>query len=238
MIISIAKSRTSSRLMQKNMLWSELCDRLSYTKRTRETLKEFLAMSGEEQTKIKDVGGFVCARLTDGVRRRSTVHERCCVTLDLDNGTPGIAEKLVMENKYTCCIYSTHKHRLEQPRLRLVYLLKHTINALQYMIVAKGLAEELGEELFDPSTYEPERLMFFPSTAKDGEFFYKRLEGEILDPDIYLKRNEEKVAKNLVVKQLAGQELTEREKLKASNIGTEVYLAELKKQQQDPLSKK
>lgn len=238
MIISIATSRTSRKLMQKNMLWSELCQRLANTKRTKETLKEFLAMSSEEQTKIKDVGGFVAGSLSEGIRRRSMVNERCCVTLDLDNGTPGICEKLVLENKYTCCIYSTHKHTPEKPRLRLVYLLKYAVNSKAYMTIAKGLAEEIGEEFFDPSTYEPERLMFFPSTSKDGEFFYKCLEGELVNPEVYIKRAEEVAAKELVAKQLAGKELTQGEKLRADEIGVEVYLKELKAQQQDPLTKK
>lgn len=45
------------------------------------------------------------------------------------------------------------------------------------------IAKEIGIELFDDSTYEPSRLMYWPSTSADGEFIFKEIDGSIVDPD-------------------------------------------------------
>lgn len=50
--------------------------------RTRETVREYRAMSKEEQGKVKDIGGFVGGRLNGGHRKNEAVVDRCLVTLD------------------------------------------------------------------------------------------------------------------------------------------------------------
>ena len=45
-------------------------------------------------------------------------------------------------------------------------------------------------ELFDDTTYEPSRLMYWPSTSSDGEFMFRKIEGEILNPDTVLQKYE------------------------------------------------
>ena len=43
--------------------------------------------------------------------------------------------------------------------------------------VARKVAEDIGMELFDDTTYEPSRLMYWPSTSADGEFVFRRCTG-------------------------------------------------------------
>jgi predicted P-loop ATPase len=43
-------------------------------------------------------------------------------------------------------------------------------------------------DYFDDSTYEPERLMYWPSTPADGEYIFKTIGGGELDPDSYLSK--------------------------------------------------
>ena len=50
------------------------------------------------------------------------------------------------------------------------------------------VAKEIGIDLFDDTTYEPCRLMYWPSTSVNGEFFYDELDGEELNPDDYLAK--------------------------------------------------
>ena len=50
------------------------------------------------------------------------------------------------------------------------------------------VAKEIGIDLFDDTTYEACRLMYWPSTSVNGEFFYKIKEGPLLDPDAYLAK--------------------------------------------------
>ena len=48
--------------------------------------------------------------------------------------------------------------------------------------MARMVAKEIGIDLFDDTTYEACRLMYWPSTSVNGEFFYKIKEGPLLDP--------------------------------------------------------
>ena len=50
------------------------------------------------------------------------------------------------------------------------------------------MAEDIGIEMFDDTTYEPSRLMYWPSTSADGEFLFRDIEGEPLNPDDVLSR--------------------------------------------------
>ena len=58
----------------------------------------------------------------------------------------------------------------------------------EYPAVARMVAKEIGIDLFDDTTYEACRLMYWPSTSANGEFFYKTKEGPLLDPDAYLAK--------------------------------------------------
>ena len=48
------------------------------------------------------------------------------------------------------------------------------------------IASHLGIELFDDTTYQPERLMYWPSTSSDGEFYFREQDGPALDADAVL----------------------------------------------------
>jgi predicted P-loop ATPase len=48
------------------------------------------------------------------------------------------------------------------------------------------VAKEIGIDLFDDTTYEACRLMYWPSTSINGVFFYDAKDGPELDPDDYL----------------------------------------------------
>lgn len=54
--------------------------------------------------------------------------------------------------------------------------------------VSRKVAEEIGIELFDDTTYEPSRLMYWPSTSSDGEFVFREITGDLLDPDAVLAK--------------------------------------------------
>ena len=50
------------------------------------------------------------------------------------------------------------------------------------------VAKDIGIDLFDDTTYEACRLMYWPSTSANGEFFFQVKDGTFLDPDAYLHR--------------------------------------------------
>jgi hypothetical protein len=108
------------------------------------------------------------------------------LTLDMDYAKPDIWDVLVMLNDWQCCVYSTHKHTPESPRLRLIIPLSREVSADEYPALGSMVAREIGIDLFDDTTYEPARLMYWPSTPSDGEFIFKLKDGCLLNPDEYL----------------------------------------------------
>ena len=84
---------------------------------------------------------------------------------------------------FTCCIYSTHKHIAEKPRLRLIIPLSRNVTSDEYTAIGRMVASDIGIEQFDDTTYEPTRLMYWPSTSSDGEFISEKQDGILLDPD-------------------------------------------------------
>lgn len=188
----IRLSTGNSRMEKKwNLAEFELSDfreRISTTRRTSETVEQYRKMSKAQQDTIKDVGGFVLGTLKGGRRKKDTVLTRSGLTLDMDYGTPDIMDEIEMFFDFHCMIYSTHKHTPEKPRLRLIIPLSREVTPDEYGAVARKVAEEIGIELFDDTTYEPSRLMYWPSTSADGEFVFREIEGKVLDPDAVLAK--------------------------------------------------
>lgn len=168
----------------KEITWDDFCNMLNETKRTKETVKEYFEMTTEQRGKIKNVGGFVCGYCKDGKRNKNSVSSRSMVCLDLDNkpGTDGIKHKLDIEevwNKakvFKSCMYTTHSHTPEEPRLRIIVALDREVTPEEYEKVSKSLAHYISNgnmSIFDNTTYQYERLMYLPSTCKDGEFIFR-----------------------------------------------------------------
>ena len=177
MKIAVGNSRTDKKWKNRDISWENFLARVSTTIRTTETVSEFRKMSRAQQDSIKDVGGFVGGALREGKRRNGYVLCRSLLTLDMDYARPGIWDEINMLNDFKCCIYSTHKHTPDAPRLRLVIPLSREVSEDEYPALGRMVAREIGIDLFDDTTYEPSRLMYWPSTPSDGEFVFQEKEG-------------------------------------------------------------
>lgn len=186
--ISTANSRFQTVWQNVSITWEQLLEKLSKTVRTNETLGQFRNMPKSEQDNTKDVGGFVGGYLAEGKRKNGFIKLRSLITLDADFATEDFCESVNMFADYTYCIYSTHKHTPERPRLRLVIPLSRNVNCEEYEAIARKIAEEIGIEQFDDTTYQPHRLMYWPSTSSDGEFVFEHEEIKPLDVDKYLNK--------------------------------------------------
>lgn len=186
--IATGNSRMEKRWNNTEMELEEFRERISRTIRTAETVGQYIKMTKAKQDAIKDVGGFVMGRLKGGRRKKDCVEFRSALTLDMDHAVPGIPEQVEMFFDFRCLIYSTHKHTAENPRLRLIIPLSRNVSPDEYVAVARKVAEDIGIEMFDDTTYEPGRLMYWPSTSSDGEFLFRDIEGEPLNPDGVLSR--------------------------------------------------
>lgn len=186
MKIAYGNSRMEKRWKNNEISWDDFCRRVSTTQTTTETVEEYRKMTKPQQDAVKDVGGFVGGHLRGGRRKTGTVLCRSMLTLDMDHGTPDILEELSLFNSHELCVYSTHKHTPEAPRLRLIFPLKRDVSEEEYPALARKVAQEIGMDLFDDTTYQPHRLMYWPSTSRNGEYVYQVMDGDILDPDAYL----------------------------------------------------
>ena len=184
-VISVGQSRTSLQWANKSTTWERLVERLSKCKHTRETAAEYRAMTKTAQGKVKDVGGFVGGTVRDGGQRKGeSITARSLVTLDIDYGTKETVDT-VRDMLYgtAWCLYSTHSHTPEKPRYRLVMPLSREVTPDEYVPIARRIADDIGIDLFDDSTYEPCRLMYWPSAPADVDYVFETGDGDPVDAD-------------------------------------------------------
>lgn len=207
--IASAASCQSSRWKNVPTTWELVAQSLAQTVRTEETIKQYFAYTKDKQDKIKDVGGFVGGTLLGGPgqiitregpkqveythpygwRRKGYVQDRQLVALDVDFGDFG-AWFDFKEMGFAGLMYTTHKHQPQAPRFRIVFPLDRPVGPDEYEAIARKVASWIDIEIFDDTTYQPTRLMYYPSTSKDGEFCYDVLDAPILSADYVLNTYE------------------------------------------------
>ena len=107
--------------------------------------------------------------MANGRRKKGNVLTRSLITLDIDFASHDLWDLFQMNFTNAAALYSTHKHTPEKPRLRLVLPVSRPVTAEEYEPIGRYIANFIGIDMFDDTTYEPERLMYWPSTSKDGE---------------------------------------------------------------------
>ena len=186
--IATAHSRLSKKWKNKATTWAKLVERCSETKRTTESVSEYAKMSRDEQSGIKDVGGFVGGYLSGGTRKTANVMWRSIATLDIDYGTLDLWDEFTTNFAFAAMLYSTHKHTKEHPRYRLVFPLSRQVRPDEYEPLCRMVAKEIGINLFDDTTYQLARLFYYPSTSRDGEYVFEYQDGKALNVDEWLKK--------------------------------------------------
>lgn len=187
MIIYVANSRKNKFWTKVELTWDDFVENLRKPIRTDETQEEYFSMPKDKQDDIKDVGGFVGGELKKGLRRSGNVINRCLLTLDADYATQDSIKYLDECADFSYCLYSTHKHTRDNPRYRLIIPLSRSCVTDEYEAIGRKVASQLGIDMFDDTTYQPHRLMYYPSVSKDGEYIFKHKNGTFLDVDKTLK---------------------------------------------------
>lgn len=186
--LATGKSKKETHWKNKNMLYSALVEKLSNTTRTPETYAEYKKLPKTEKDSLKDVGGFVGGSLKNGRRKAENVANRTLLTLDLDYVNGDIWSSIELLWDFACAMYSTHTHAPDNQRLRLVIPLSRPVLPDEYQAISRMVADDLGIDQFDDTTYEPSRLMYWPSTSFDGEYVFKVQDLQWLNPDDVLSR--------------------------------------------------
>lgn len=186
--LSIAVGLNVSSKVWKNtkITWSNLVQKLATPVVTAETYKRFMSATKEEQSKIKDVGGFVGGFLTNGRRDKTNVLYRQLITLDIDFSHENFWWDFTMLFDCAAAIHSTHKSCPEKPRHRLIIPLDREVSQEEYQAIARKVAGDLNIDLFDQSTFDVNRLMFWPSVSSDIEYYFEFQDGPFLEADYIL----------------------------------------------------
>lgn len=190
MKISLGNKRFSKDWKNDNITWDELYDRLKTPICTTESVLEYQKLPKKQRDDVKDVGGFVAGHLKNGRRQKANVYCRSMVTLNMDYGKVDVWDDMTLLFPYRMLMYSTHSHTPENPRFRIIIPLSRDITPEEYGAVSRMIAKEFDIELFDITTYDVERLMYWASVCKDGQYVLEIQDGDLLNPDDILARYE------------------------------------------------
>lgn len=190
--IATAIRRTQKVWKNEVLTWSSFLSKLARPTVTPETRAEWAKMTSAQQDNIKDVGGFVGGWLKNGRRKAGNIQNRTLITLDVDfpDKNKNLFDDAVLLWGFSFAVYSTHKYTISNPRIRFVIPTARPVTAEEYVPIARKIASELGIDHFDDSTYQPERLMYWPSHSKDAPYFFNYQQGPLLSPDKVLNEFE------------------------------------------------
>lgn len=185
--ISTAGSRWSENWQPQTITISELIQKVCTPLKGKETLTVYLSLKKSQQDNLKDVGGFIGGYL-NGRRKKGCVTGRDIITLDLDNCPPESTESIIQRVSSLgmgYIIYSTRKHSPAAPRLRILVVTDRTMTPDEYEPIARKLAQMIQPEMhwFDPTTFQTERLMYWPSCCIDGEYIFTYEDKPFLSAD-------------------------------------------------------
>lgn len=184
--LSVGQNRRSTEWQSYNTTLSDFYGRFQTPVRGVETLDAYLKLKKAQQDELKDVGGYVPAIISGKRRKASAVKGRDMVTLDFDTipayGAPAVLQAI--ENMgCSYLVHSTRKHCETVPRLRVIIPLDRTVNVDEYEPIARRLAAMIGIQMADPTTFEPSRLMYWPSCCADGEYICRYADKPLASAD-------------------------------------------------------
>lgn len=190
--ISFGKHRADKNWKPQYLTWDEFVDMLRKVRRTDETMAQYDKLDNIRRQKIKDGPAFVGGLVRGGRRKKENVDTRSLITLDADHADDGFlfACELVLGGT-AYVIYSTHSYRTNRPKYRLIIPANKSMSPDEYAAVSRKIADNIGMNYFDKTTFEVHRLMYLPSCSKDAEPIFELAEGEPLDVDAVLEEYEE-----------------------------------------------
>lgn len=185
--ISFGKHRADTSWKPEYLTWDEFVDRLRKVRRTAETMAQYDKFNNIDKGKIKDGPAFVGGLVRGGRRKKENVDTRSLITLDADHGNDGFlfaAELVLGGSAYV--VYSTHSHRPNKHKYRLIAPVDRSMTPDEYAAVSRKLAEQIGLEYFDKTTFDVHRLMYLPSCSIDATPVLDVYEGDPIKVDAIL----------------------------------------------------
>lgn len=178
--LSVAGSSASLKWTTVKYTWSDFLERLNRDIRSTETMRDFDRLDRTARANLKDVGGYMAGELSGARRLKSAVLSRSMITLDVDYaGSLFPSEFDTRFPGVAAVIYNTRSDRERSRRFRVVVPFAEEVqDAAQYEAAARKMAELLGIDLFDPTTFQAERMMYWQSLSSDQPKVFEVFEGE------------------------------------------------------------
>ncbi|MGO4543246.1 VapE domain-containing protein [Paenibacillus sp. 2TAB23] len=192
LVIAFGRNRSDTNWKNEYLSWGEFVLRLRSLRRTTETMAEYDKLSVPAKGKVKDGVAFVGGLVQGGRRKKENVDTRCLITLDVDHANEDFIFNLDLilgGNAYV--LYSTHSHREDKPKYRIVVPTSREMSPDEYAAASRKLAANIGMRHFDKTTFDVHRLMYLPSCSSDAEPVLTEVEGELLDVDVLLAEYED-----------------------------------------------
>ena len=174
--ITIGGSRKETNWKPQRIMWQEFVERLRTPVESEETQEEYKRLTKAQQDDLKDVGGFVGGLLNGSRRKSGSVKSRCLITLDMDSIPAGGTEDVLKRvNGLECAfvVYSTRKHEGAAPRLRVILPTDRELVPDEYEPIARKIASLIGISQCDPTTFQCERFMYWPSCCRGAEYVFQ-----------------------------------------------------------------
>ncbi len=179
-----------NRLSAISKSWTDIVERLNKSKPTKETAEQYARMDPTKKAKLKDTGYFIGGQYAKSGIRHGMPEFRVLLALDMDYGPKNYAAVLADKLEgFEFIAHSTHSHTEDSPRLRIVLPLLDELPAEKYVALSRLLADRIGIELFDHTSHQAGRAMFWPSHPHDIEPVFIHQKGSWINGGEYIDSN-------------------------------------------------
>ncbi|MBG9989008.1 hypothetical protein HZY88_08475 [Aerococcaceae bacterium DSM 111176] len=203
--IKIASAQTvkgNNQYTNELITWNDFVERFRNPIKTYETLKEYHEeLAKAEQTTVKDKAGVFVGGWLEVEQEESNLHRtnenilyRTLLTLDYDNATPALIEKLIddlYDEEHSFIMYSTHSHTKAKPAIRVLIPLSREVNAREHEAIARLVVKAHDEDFtaVDTASFVAGQAMFYATISNDAEsdYIFEYQTGELLDADTILE---------------------------------------------------
>ena len=184
MRVHIAESAKSAKWKPYDVTWEAFVDqKLRRPIITGETFSVYKTLNKDEKSVYKDCGGYLFGSLLKDSRAKNNVISRNALLLDLDFAPIDVWDRIISTYNFEIVLHTTHSHESANPRFRIIVPLNRECTPDEYECTARAFAAYLNMAWFDKTTFQRNRLMYFPSRSQDGEWIFEWQRGEFLNVD-------------------------------------------------------
>lgn len=153
---------------------------------------EWLTKEPDEVADKASKGWYIPAEFDPVYRDSTNFIARHAITYDFDHVTIDTwGDVLNAWSDTAFAIYTTHSHRPEAPRFRVVIPLSRATGYDEFQAVSRRVATDIGIELIARESFVPAQMMFSPARCLGGLFTSRVNEGAWLDVDAVLTEYED-----------------------------------------------